>query len=149
MLTWRLLIAFVLQFVIVVSCWAYNEACTFCEHTLSNLNITNKQMEQKSNQQSSVLILLLPSTSADGIPAGATRNYLHRRRCLSVSRIKLKYWVAWWCNESCPREAVFTDWYTILIAFMKWYGWNEQMFDHRCWCSGDDRLRWLNQPKRA
>lgn len=29
MLTWRLLIAFVLQFVIAVSCWAYNEAYTF------------------------------------------------------------------------------------------------------------------------
>lgn len=29
MLTWRLVIAFVLQFVITVACWAYNEAWTF------------------------------------------------------------------------------------------------------------------------
>ena len=38
------------------------------------------------------------------------------------SRITLKYWLACWCNESCPREATFTG-DDLKIAFIRCYRW--------------------------
>lgn len=70
MLTWRLVIAFVLQFVITVSCWAYNEACTVCWHTLSTLNLTNKWNKRATSKAQSWFFccnLLLKMTSQRGL----------------------------------------------------------------------------------